>query len=56
MTYREAREAKKQAKADKKAEFMLHYRPNLSAAKNREIMLRNGLELSEGTIRNWSKG
>ena len=56
QTYREAREAKKQAKADRKATFMLLYNPNLSAAKNREIMLQNGLELSEGTIRNWSKG
>ena len=56
QTYREAREAKKQAKADKKAKFMLLYNPDLSAAKNREIMLQNGLELSEGTIRNWSKG
>ena len=56
QTYREAREAKKQAKADKKAKFMLLYCPDLSAAKNREFMLQNGLELSEGTIRNWSKG
>ena len=52
MTNRETRKSKKQAKADKKAKFMLLYDPNLS----REVMLQNGLELSEGTIRNWSKG
>ena len=32
------------------------YDPNLSAAKNREIMQQNGLELSESTVRNWAKG
>lgn len=56
QTYVQKRQAKKQAKADKKATFMLYYDPNLSAAKNREIMQQNGLELSESTVRNWAKG
>ena len=56
LTYKQKRQAKKQAKIDKKAEFMKLYDPNLSAAKNREIMQQNGLELSESTVRNWAKG
>ena len=55
QTYVQKRQAKKQAKADKKATFMLYYDPNLSAAKNREKMLQYGLNLSVGTIRNWGK-
>lgn len=55
QTYIQKRQAKKQAKADKKATFMLYYDPNLSAAKNREKMLQYGLNLSVGTIRNWGK-
>ena len=55
LTYVQKRQAKKQAKADKKATFMLYYDPNLSAAKNREKMLQYGLNLSVGTIRNWGK-
>ena len=56
QTYVQKRQAKKQAKIDKKAEFMKLYDPNLSAAKNRDIMQQNGLELSESTVRNWAKG
>lgn len=56
QTYVQKRQAKKQAKIDKKAEFMMLYDPNLSAAKNRDIMQQNGLELSESTVRNWAKG
>ena len=56
QTYVQKRQAKKQAKIDKKAKFMKLYDPNLSAAKNREIMQQNGLELSESTVRNWAKG
>ena len=55
MTEAQMREAKRQAKTDVKARFMQLYDPNLSAAKNREIMMQNGIEISEGTIRNWSK-
>ena len=55
QTYVQKRHAKKQAKADKKATFMLYYDPNLSAAKNREKMLQYGLNLSVGTIRNLGK-
>jgi hypothetical protein len=55
QTYVQKRQAKKQAKADKKATFMLYYDPNLSAAKNRENMLKYGLDVTESTIRNWSK-
>ena len=55
QTYVQKRQAKKQAKADKKATFMLYYDPNLSAAKNREKMLQYGLDVSVGTIRNWGK-
>ena len=55
QTYVQKRQAKKQAKADKKAKFMLYYDSNLSAAKNREKMLQYGLNLSVGTIRNWGK-
>ena len=55
QTYVQKRQAKKQAKADKKATFMLYYDPNLSAAKNREYMLKYGLDMTESTIRNWSK-
>ena len=49
-------QAKKQDKADKKARFMLYYDLNLSEAKNREKLLQYGLNLSDGTIRNRSKG
>ena len=55
QTYKQKRQAKKQAKIDKKAKFMTLYDPNLSAAKNREKMLQYGLNLSVGTIRNWGK-
>ena len=55
QTYVQKRQAKKQDKADKKATFMLYYDPNLSAAKNREKMLKYGLDVTESTIRNWSK-
>ena len=55
QTYVQKRQAKKQAKADKKATFMLYYDPNLSAAKNHEKMLQYGLDVSVGTIRNWGK-
>ena len=55
MTEAQMREAKRQAKTDVKARFMQLYDPNLSAAKNREIMVQNGIEISENTIRNWSK-
>lgn len=55
QTYVQKRQAKKQAKNDKKATFMRLYDPNLSAAKNREKMLQYGLNLSVGTIRNWGK-
>ena len=55
QTYVQKRQAKKQDKADKKATFMLYYDPNLSAAKNREKMLKYGLDMTESTIRNWSK-
>lgn len=55
MTEAQMREAKRQAKQDKKDLFNRFYDPNLSAAKNREIMMQNGIEISENTIRNWSK-
>ena len=55
MTEAQMREAKRQAKQDKKDLFTRLYDPNLSAAKNREIMMQNGIEISENTIRNWSK-
>jgi hypothetical protein len=55
MTEAQMREAKRQAKTDLKARFMQLYDLNLSAAKNREIMMQNGIDISENTIRNWSK-
>ena len=55
MTEAQMREAKRQAKQDKKDLFNRLYDPSLSAAKNREIMMQNGIEISESTIRNWSK-
>lgn len=55
MTEAQRREAKRQAKDDKKARFMQLYDPSLSAPKNLEIMKQNGIDISEGTVRNWSK-
>lgn len=55
MTEAQRREAKRETKIDMKARFMLLYNPNLSAPKNLEIMRRNGIDISEGTIRNWGK-
>ena len=55
MTEAERRQANRQAKADMKAKFLHLYDPKLSASKNREIMKQNGIDISEGTIRNWSK-
>ena len=56
MTESQRREANRQAKTDMKARFMLLYDPNLSAPKNLEIMRQNGIDISEGTVRNWGKG
>ena len=55
MTEAQRREAKRQAKDDKKARFMQLYDPSLSAPKNLEIMKQNGIDISEGTVRNRSK-
>jgi hypothetical protein len=56
MTEAQRREAKRETKIDMKARFMLLYNPNLSAPKNLEIMRQNGIDISEGTVRNWGKG
>ena len=56
MTYKQQREANKEARNDKKARFMLLYDPTLSLGKNREKMMKEGLKLSKNTIREWSKG
>lgn len=55
MTEAQRREAKRGTKIDMKARFMLLYDPNLSAPKNLEIMRQNGIDISEGTVRNWGK-
>lgn len=55
MTEAKRRDNNRQAKTDVKARFMLLYDPNLSAARNREIMMQNGIGISEGTVRNWGK-
>ena len=55
MTEAQMREAKRQAKLDKKDLFNRLYNPNLSAPKNKEIMKKNGIDISENTIRNWGK-
>ena len=55
MTEAQRREASRQAKIDMKAQFMRLYDPILSASKNKEIMAQHGIDISEGTVRNWSK-
>ena len=55
MTEAQRREANREAKAYKKDQFMQLYDPNLSAQKNLEIMKQKGIDISEGTVRNWSK-
>ncbi len=56
MTYVQQREANREAKADKKGQFMMLYDPTLSLGQNREKMMKEGLKLSKNTIRRWSKG
>ena len=55
MTEAQRRESDRQAKIDKKAQFMRLYDPDLSAARNKEIMAQNGIVVSKGTVLNWSK-
>ena len=55
MTEAQRREASREAKTDMKAQFMHLYDPSLSAPKNLEIMKQNGIDISEGTVRNWGK-
>ena len=56
MTYKQQREANREARLDKKARFMMLYDPSLSLGQNREKMMKEGLKLSKNTIRKWSKG
>lgn len=56
MTYAQQREANREAKADKKGQFMMLYDPTLSLGQNRKKMMAEGLKLSKNTIRKWSKG
>lgn len=56
MTYKQQREANREARLDKKARFVMLYDPSLSLGQNREKMMKEGLKLSKNTIREWSKG
>lgn len=55
MTEAERRAEAKREKQNDIALFRRLYNPLLSVRRNKDILARNGLDLSEGSISNWSK-